>query len=100
MAPFIILMILLALGAIAGHLMGRYARPVWLWLMWALLLGALVVLFLQGRAAEDHFDGLGAAIFFFLFVGPFLIGSLITGGIALWRRSRGSETPSDPDPDA
>jgi apolipoprotein N-acyltransferase len=92
MTPLILLMVLAALGAIAGHVMGRRLRPAWLWAKWAMLLALGGAIYVWGRAQSDYYDGLGAAILIFLMIGPFFLGSLIAGLVAMWRNGR-NDTP-------
>lgn len=92
MTPIVLLAAMGATGALAGYVMGRHLHPAWLVSKWAVLVAIGVWLILWGRAQNDHFDGLGAAILVFLMIGPFFLGSLVLGLVAIMRKG-GNDNP-------
>lgn len=92
----------LAVGAGIGFVLGRYAGGGWL-LAFCLILGAVALGLMSSPVLEaigiprNGFNHLGYFALSMLVLLPALVGAILSGGIALWRVSRGAVPDSEKD---
>ncbi|MAN13605.1 MAG: hypothetical protein CL945_02665 [Dinoroseobacter sp.] len=91
----------LVLGAVAGFFLGRFTSGAILWLLWAALVGALLLFLIPalGALAGLEQDGFSRAAYVFLswvFLAPALAASILAGWFGMrGRRAVRAGAPRD-----
>lgn len=76
-----------AFGALFGRLMAFYLPKIALFLVWAGLVVAAAFTYYDGQSG-DEMARIEASVLVFAVVLPFLVGSLIVGGITLFKQAQ------------